>query len=372
MRVLHINCNYISSALHCQLIDELNNQGVHNVVFAPISSATIRRVTPSKNDVVAECFRKWDRICFDYKQSKIGKALDKALGEERFDLIHAYTLFTDGNTAMKRSLKTGEPYVVTVRNTDINAFLRWRPYLRPRAIKIMQNAKAVFFLSEAYRKTMFDKYVPERYRAELLAKSYIMPNGLAGFWSSNLRNDVEQPHLAAEKPLKLLYAGRIDRNKNIPTTQKAMAILRERGINSTLTVVGEAEDKQEYARIASDAFTDCLPATNEEGLLPIYRNHDIFVMPSFTETFGLVYLEAMSQGLPVVYTTGQGFDGQLPEGTVGYHVDPHSPQSVADAIQQIVARYAEIASAVPQLTRQFTWQGIAAKYITIYRRIVEG
>ena len=95
-------------------------------------------------------------------------------------------------------------------------------------------------------------------------------------------------------------------------------------------------------------------------------------MPSFTETFGLVYPEAMSQGLPVVYTAGQGFDGQLPEGIAGYHVDPHSPQSVADAIQQIVAHYAEIASAVPQLTRQFTWQGIAAKYITIYRRIVEG
>jgi len=44
-------------------------------------------------------------------------------------------------------------------------------------------------------------------------------------------------------------------------------------------------------------------------------------MPSITETFGLVYAEALSQGLPVLYTRGQGFDRQFEEGEVGYAVD---------------------------------------------------
>lgn len=40
-------------------------------------------------------------------------------------------------------------------------------------------------------------------------------------------------------------------------------------------------------------------------------------MPSHKETFGLVYAEAMSQGLPIIYTKNQGFDGQFPDGYVG-------------------------------------------------------
>lgn len=372
MQVLHINCNYVSSALHCHLITELNAQSVHNVVFAPVSAVTPRRVIPGEHDVVAECFHKWDRLCFDFKQRKITKALDNTLGGKRFDIIHAYTLFTDGNTAMKRSLKTGEPYVVAIRNTDVNAFFRWRPHLRRRGIRIMQNASALFFLSEVYRKAVFDKYVPARLHDELLAKSYIIPNGLTDFWTDNRRVYSQPPQLLADATIKLLYAGRIDRNKNIPMTQKAMAMLRERGVPATLTVVGEAEDAQEARRIAADSYTTCLPATDCADLLPIYREHHVFVMPSLTESFGLVYLEAMSQGLPVVYTAGQGFDGQFPEGMAGYRVDPTSPQSIADAVEKIIDRYSEIASEVPTLTRQFTWQAIAARYTELYRSIVEG
>ena len=43
----------------------------------------------------------------------------------------------------------------------------------------------------------------------------------------------------------------------------------------------------------------------------IYRENDIYVMPSIIETFGLVYAEAMSQGLPVIYTRGQGLIDNL-------------------------------------------------------------
>ena len=47
-------------------------------------------------------------------------------------------------------------------------------------------------------------------------------------------------------------------------------------------------------------------------------------MTSLGESFGLTYAEAMSQGVPVIYSKGQGFDGQFKEGVVGYHVDPLS------------------------------------------------
>ena len=60
---------------------------------------------------------------------------------------------------------------------------------------------------------------------------------------------------------------------------------------------------------------------DKEELIKLYRDSHIFTMPSITESFGLVYAEAMTQALPVVYTKGQGFDGQFPDGEVGYSVE---------------------------------------------------
>ncbi len=70
----------------------------------------------------------------------------------------------------------------------------------------------------------------------------------------------------------------------------------------------------------------------KEKLLEIYRQCDVLVVPSFRESFGLIYVEALTQGLPVVYTKGQGFDGNFEDGHIGYSIQPESPESIAEAI----------------------------------------
>ena len=57
-------------------------------------------------------------------------------------------------------------------------------------------------------------------------------------------------------------------------------------------------------------------------MIPFYKSAHIFVMPSLTETFGIVFIEALSQGLPLIYTKGQGIDGYFPQGFVGYAYNP--------------------------------------------------
>lgn len=367
MRILHINCNYTQTALHQLMIENLDTRGYENQVFVPMYDAKCNVINPNSNVCVCECFKKWDRLVFDYKQHKIQKGLESNLNVKKYELIHAYTLFTDGNCARKLSKKYKIPYVVAIRNTDVNTFFRFMPHLRKRGINIMKDAEAVFFLSDTYRNQVFNKYVPLKYADVIKRKSYVIPNGIDEFW---LKNVPLSRKLIDKNMIKLIYAGRIDRNKNITTTQKAMRILRAQGYETFLTVVGRIHDKKEFDIIEKDEFTTYLPAMPKEDLIQEYRKSDIFIMPSYKESFGLVYAEAMSQGLPVIYSKGQGFDNQFDEGIVGYHVAAKNPMDVAVGIKQIVDSFSEIQKNVVNLARRFSWDKINNKYDYIYHKII--
>ncbi len=349
------------------MIEKLDAKGtVSNKTFVATYNKALGIVSPTSDVTVSECFQKWDKLVFDFKQQKICKAAEKLFDIKCFDIIHAYTLFTDGNCARKLSKKYSVPYVVAVRNTDVNDFFRKMIHLRGRGVKIMLDAKAVFFLSEAYRSQVFDKYVPKKYHEELKKKTYIIPNGIDDFWFEN----ISEKENIIEKPLKLMYAGRIDRNKNIPSIQKAISILSQKGIDATLTVVGKVADKKLFDEIKNDPNTTCLDPLPKEKLIEIYRKHNIFVMPSFTESFGLVYAEAMSQGLPVIYSKNQGFDGQFPEGTVGYHVDAHDVSDVACGIEKLTEDFENIKKNVVSCAKVFNWLEITDIYDKIYKTIL--
>jgi glycosyltransferase involved in cell wall biosynthesis len=348
------------------MIEYLDALGYSNQVFVPTYDKNLAVIEPNENVCLCECFHKWDRLVFDYKQKKIIKGIESNINIEEFKLIHAYTLFTDGNCARKLSQKYGIPYIVAVRNTDVNAFFRLMPHLRRRGVQIMCDAAAVFFLSEAYCKQVFDKYIPREYWEVIKKKTHIIPNGIDSYW---LENTPVESRKIRNNSIKLIYAGRIDRNKNIPTTQKAMEILRKQGYEITLSIVGKIKDEKEFHLIKKDPFTTYYPAMSKERLIELYRSSDIFVMASFTESFGLVYAEAMSQNLPVIYTKGQGFDNQFDEGVVGYHVSAKDPEDVAEGIKCIIDNYSEIQKNLVRSAGEFSWTRIVEKYDRIYKAI---
>ena len=272
IKVLHINSNYIFTQLHQNMLEKLDDHcELVNQVFMAAYDKNMGIVTPNENVCVCECFKKRDRFFFNYKQNKISKALLKSFDIETFDIIHAYTLFTDGNCAYKIFQKYNIPYVVAIRNVDVNVFFAKMLHLRKRGIDIMRNAKAIFFLSHEYKRQVFDKFIPRRLYDELWKKSFILPNGIDDFW---LNNKPSANH-ELNDVIKLVYAGRIDKNKNIPTIQQAMDILFKQGYNVELTVVGRVQDQAEYESILKNPKTKSMPAKPKEELIKIYRNADI-------------------------------------------------------------------------------------------------
>ena len=143
MKVLHINCNYIGTALHRVMFRLLDRSGEHRVFIPSDGREAWTGFVPEPHETVAECVAPRAKYLYFYEQKKIRSALEKAYDVRQFGLINAYTLFTDGNCAMELSKKYGVPYVVAVRNTDLNGFFKWRKLLHRRGIRILDNASAV-------------------------------------------------------------------------------------------------------------------------------------------------------------------------------------------------------------------------------------
>lgn len=375
VRVLHINSNYLTSKLHENLLDCLAEQNIQNTVFMPIKKETAGHfLYESKHEVYSPVtFLDIDKFIFTYKQIKIYRKLKSTIDPQDYSVVHAHTLFTDGNIAYQLNKEYGIPYVVTVRGyTDINGFFRLRVNLRNRGRKILAKASKVIFLSEMNKNELLDKYISdEELKQNIIEKAEVIPNGIDDFY---FENEGQARQLEAKEKLAFLQVGKIMPLKNglgsIRGIQKYQALENK---EAELTLVGEVMDN-EYAQKLKEKGKGLVThhdAVSMAELIDMYRDHDIFIMPSFSETFGLVYPEAMSQGLPVIYTKGQGFDGQFEDGYVGYPVIADDAEDIAKKIALIIENYEEISGNVLKAYQKFNWNILSEKYRSIYLKLAE-
>lgn len=371
MRILNINSYYYSSSVHRQLQKEIVNTGIDSITYAPLSKGYIPREEcqygTESNVIKSECYNERDRYIFHVKHYKILNDLYKLIKCTDFNCLHAHSLFTNGSIALKVSKKYKIPYVVAVRDTDLNVFFKYMIHLRKLGLKILSHADKIVFLSRPYRDFLLKNYVPENMRNVIQNKSIIIPNGIEEFW---LKNKGCAKKLNDKKNIKLLYVGQISKRKNVEITAKAIQLLRNKGYNATLTVVGKIIDTAIFNNIKDLSYVNYISPVSKDKLINVYRQNDIFVMPSKRETFGLVYAEAMSQGLPVIYTYGQGFDGQFEEGKVGYHVNSSDPYDIKNKILQIIDNYESLSKNCIQAVEKFNWTKIAEIYTQIYKNTI--
>ena len=365
MKILHINSYYSSSPFYKHLFDYQIKKNLDIDVYVPVSNKfedTNREY--GEYTKLIKNHRSIDRYFFHIKHGKILRDVKNQYSVDSYNVIHAHSLFSNGFIAYKLFKEYGVPYIVAVRDTDLNIFFGKMIHLRSLGIRIMHNAKKIIFLSSNYRNKTIKKYVPIDLQKEMIKKSLVIPKGIDPFW---LNNKIKGKKKLNENTINILYAGRISKRKNIYTTVKACQILQSRGYKVKFTIVGKIEDQKEFDKINGYEFINYSNMQSKESLINFYRANDIFVMPSITETFGLVYAEAMSQGLPVIYTKGQGFDGQFDEGVVGYHVNCFDASNIADKVLEIIDNYETISQNCKDLVDKFNWEDISNLYIKIYQ-----
>lgn len=362
--VLHINSYVYNRTFYKSLFNDQIKKGLNVRVFASIRKGSYGTAKTIGDYVdVSQDFHLIERFFFYTKQRKSLKSAERIYDFSKVKFVHAHSLFTNGYVAYRIFKKYGVPYVVMVRNGDLNVFMKYAFYLRRTIMNVLLNAKAIVFLSEPYKKLFIDKYVKKSLKKTIVDKSHVIPNGVNEFWAKHEFLEKKVIH----KPLHLLYAGEITRNKNIGSVLEAVNGLNKSGFDVEYSVVGKVLDKRIQKQIEHNRYAKYLGFLGKEDLMKIYRENDIFIMPSFTESFGLVYVEAMTQGLPVIYSKGQGFDAQFPEGTVGYHVESSNVNDIANVIKMIAEKFESISGNCVEASRKFSWNDISNEFIALYK-----
>ncbi len=367
MNILHICSYYLGTKLYQNYIDILERKGVNNKAYVPVTHDAQASFELNSYVDVSHCLSKYDRVLFHYKHNTILRDFYSKYNPNDFDFIHAHSLFSNGYLAWRIYEKYNVPYIVAVRNTDMNTFFKYMRHLRGMGIEILNNTHKIVFLSEAYKDELLQKYLPKELHNRILDKSIIIPNGIDEFWLNN-KNGARS--LESKKQINLVTAGTIEKNKNQLTTVRACKELISMGYNVNYTIVGRIVDKTIYDKLIGEQFVNYIPHQPKEELLKIFRANDIFIMPSINETFGLVYAEAMSQGLPIIYTRGQGFDRQFEDGEVGFSAKCFDVDEIVEKMLHIARNYNDLSANCIRLVNKFDWETIADKYIKIYSELI--
>lgn len=371
MKVLHVCSYYITSKLYKNLIENLDKTGIYSRVYIPVSSnEMIGKFVGEESNMTEyiynKCFNGLDRVSFRWKNKKIYSDLMKNVKIDDIDISHAHSLFVNGYVSYRLKKDKGIDYIVAVRNTDVNTFFKRVKHLRKVGVEIMRNAKKVIFLSERYKKDVIETYVPEEYKKEIYDKSIVIPNGVDNFWLTNENMDTKKNN----KNINLVFTGKLDKNKNIYTIIDAVKKLNDEGYETKLDLIGDGPEKDSIKKYAEDnalGKVNFLGFMDKAQIIDVYKDNDIFIMPSKFETFGLVYVEALTQGLHLIYTRGQGFDGYFEDGTVGYSVKYDDSDEIKERIKDIKSgRIEPIDNYKNEILNGFNWLNIAEKYKEIY------
>jgi glycosyltransferase involved in cell wall biosynthesis len=181
--------------------------------------------------------------------------------------------------------------------------------------------------------------------------------------------------IAADRPL-LLYVGRVAHEKNIEFLLHAFVALRRDRPDAMLAIAGEGPAREHlqsmvaHLGLAPDVqFIGYLD--RERGLADCYAAADVFVFASRTETQGLVLLEALAQGRPVVSTAHLGTASILQAGC-GARVAPEKPDAFAQAIGDILddpARAARLSAQARSYAQSWASNLMAWRLAELYREL---
>jgi phosphatidylinositol alpha-mannosyltransferase len=198
-------------------------------------------------------------------------------------------------------------------------------------------------------------------------------------------NGVDVPRFASAVPVarwqdgtpNVLFVGRLEPRKGVLDLLKAHRILRKTGSGNRLLFVGSGPQEREARRyVATRGLQEVefLGRVSDAEKAQLFRTVDVYASPATGgESFGIVLLEAMAAGAPIVASDIHGYKGVVRRDREGLLVPPHEPKQLAKAIARLLGDpdlRAQMSTAGRDRAEQFSWPRVAARVEDYYGFVI--
>lgn len=265
------------------------------------------------------------------------------------NIVHAHNLQSNGLLARYIRKIYGIPYVITARIDKQQRFSK-------NELDILKGASAIIGLTPSHKKK-----IPVEFREKFV----MIPHGVDDtFFIKRTR--------IPDLPLRIISIARLLEYKNIQNVVTALSSVQE---NFEYHIYGrgpEFEPLQDLISSLSLTGKVFLHGYVDYEMVPeILRNMDIFVLPSFPETFGRVYIEAMAAGVPIVACKKSGMDGVIEDKREGFLLDDPSVENIRRVMLEVLENpeiLREMGENAIVKARNFHWDQIATNLYEVYAK----
>jgi len=283
------------------------------------------------------------------------------IATERFDLLH----FHEPLVPFLSPILLRESDCVNV--ATFHAYAGWSPAYQVigRAVRGSVARLHGRIAVSAAARHFIDHYFPGDYK--------VIPNGV-DLWRYESARPIARWR---DGTPNILFVGRFEARKGLPVLLKAYRTLRRSGRACRLLVVGSGPLEREVRRYVQTRRlqgVELLGRVSDEEKARYFVTADVFVAPATgQESFGIVLLEAMAAGTPIVASDIHGYKGVVRRDVEALLVEPRDPHDLAVALATLLddpARRRQMAAAGRRRAEQFGWPRITAKVDDYYGFVI--
>ncbi|WP_260580324.1 glycosyltransferase [Sphingopyxis sp. PET50] len=281
-----------------------------------------------------------------FNPAKIARAVLRAIGDRRFDVVDAQFFYPDGPAAMRVAKKLGLPFSAKARGADISHFGH-DPATAPQLLEAARKAAGLLAVSGAMRRDMAAIGID----AGKVAVHY---TGIDTARFTPGDRTAARTALGMGGAPAILTVGALIPRKGQALVIEALPALP--GVHYWLA--GAGEDQARYRALSEKLGVETrvhfLGPVANAGLPQLYRAADIVVMPSASEGLANAWVEALACGTPIVISSAGGA-AELVTSPVAGRIVERTPAAIADAVQALLAAPPAPAEVAATLAGRFGW-----------------
>ncbi|PNZ24951.1 hypothetical protein CD137_11595, partial [Staphylococcus petrasii] len=175
MKILHLNSNFLFTKIYENQINSMSPDFEH-IVYNPLRKNVDNHT--NINVLKPVNLNKIDSILSLKRLFKSYKYLKNNINLNQINITHAHTLTNDGLLALRLYKRNKIPYILTIRNTDINFSLKYKKHLKNQFLNVIMSAKNVIFPNYSYKHKLLEAFKNNSKLEKKLSEALVIPNGI--------------------------------------------------------------------------------------------------------------------------------------------------------------------------------------------------